>query len=157
MLQQSDLGGREAPKPCEAITRRPTIPEVNRLDHQIGLRDGSTSVLELSRKRVQLTKLSPPVSLSTRIEQLTRELGHQRQEIQFYRQCFEILQKLREESYGVYQELFLALYLDQPERLEEPLNQLRSALEGSARREAKAKRAWMDYWGIDEEEDYDFI
>ena len=122
MLQQSHLGGREAPKPCKAITRRPTIPEVNRLDHQIGLRDGSTSVLELSRKRVQLTKLSPPVSLSTRIKQLTRELGYQHQEIQFYWQCFEILQKLHEESYGVYQELFLVLYLNESKGLEEPLN-----------------------------------
>jgi hypothetical protein len=91
------------------------------------------------------------------MEQLTRELGHQRQEIQFYRQCFEILQKLREESYGVYQEQFLALHLGQADGMEEPLDRLHRALEASVRAEVGAKQAWMEYWGIDEEADDDFI
>lgn len=144
-------------RPQNPVTRRPTIPEVNRLDHQIALHNGTTAVLELSRQRVQLTKLSPPTSLSTRIEQLTRELGHQRLEIQFYRQCFEVLQILRDESYGVYQELFLALHLDYATGLERPLDRLREALEASVGAEDSARRAWMDYWGIHEEVDDNFI
>ena len=149
-----NLGGSKA---CTLITPRPTIPEVNRLDHQIALHNGSTSILELSRERVRLTKMSSSASLSTRIEQLTRELGHQRQEIQFYRQCFEILQKLREDSYGAYQELFLALHLGEADGMEGPLDRLHKALETSVRAEAGAKRAWLGYWGIDEEADDDFI
>ncbi|KIM93207.1 hypothetical protein OIDMADRAFT_93667, partial [Oidiodendron maius Zn] len=80
-------------------------PEVNRLDHQISLQNGSTSVLEFSPSRVQLAKLAPRPTPSARVEELTRELGQMRQEIQFYRQCFEILQRLRDKSYGVYQQI----------------------------------------------------
>jgi hypothetical protein len=104
---------------------------------------------------VQLTKLIPPSDLSTRVEQLTRELGHQRQEIQFYRQCFENLQELRDVSCGVYQELYLAVFLGQPEGLGEPLDRLHRVLERSIRGEAGAKRVWMEYWGIGKEAEVD--
>jgi hypothetical protein len=129
---------------------RSNPPEVNKLDHQIGLQNGSTSVLELSPQRVQRGKLNPPLNLSARVEELTRDLGHLRQEIQFYRQCFEILQRLRERAYDVYQQLFLAHYLDHdPKRLDELITHLHHGLEESVRREAKAEKAWMEFWGID--------
>jgi hypothetical protein len=90
------------------------------------------------------------VSLSARVEELTRELGHQRQEIQFYRQGFENLQRLRETVYDVSQQLFLAHYLDHDvSRLDDIIAQLRNALEDSKRREFKAKKAWMEFWGVD--------
>ncbi|KAH8674403.1 hypothetical protein BGZ60DRAFT_351967, partial [Tricladium varicosporioides] len=64
------------------------------LDHQIHLQNGSTSVLELSQQRVQLSKRNPPLSPFARVEELTRELSEIRQETQFYRQSFGNLQKL---------------------------------------------------------------
>ena len=142
------------------IPPRAMPPEVNRLDHQIGVQNGSTSVLELSPRRVQLTKLSPSPVLSTRIEELTREVGGLRYEIQFYRQCFEILQRLRDKAYDVYQQIFLAYYLDhESDRLDELMTQLHHALDKSVRLETAAKRVWMDFWGVgqsEQEQETDF-
>jgi hypothetical protein len=76
-----------------------------------------------------------------------------RQEIQFYRQCFEILQKLRDKSYGVYQQVFLEHCLDPgSDRLSELIAQLHHALEESVRHEAAAKRDWMGFWGRESNE-----
>ena len=123
---------------------------MNQLDHQIGIQNGLTSVLEFSPQRLQVAKLSPAPDLATRIEELTREAGQLRYEIQFYRQCFEILQQLRTKSYEVYQQIFLAHYLDHDaDRLNEIMTELHRALEQSVRLEAAAKRTWMYFWGID--------
>lgn len=73
-----------------------------------------------------------------------------RQEIQFYRQCFEILQRLRETTYDVYQQLFLAYHLDHnTELMNELITQLHHGLEDSARREIEVEKCWMEFWGID--------
>ncbi len=105
-------------------------PSINKLDHQIHLHNGSIPILELSPQRLQLAKQNPPVSLSARVEELTRELGHLRQEIQFYREGgFENLQQLRETMYDLSQQLFLAHYLDHDiSRLDYIIAQLRNAL-----------------------------
>jgi predicted RNase H-like nuclease (RuvC/YqgF family) len=144
----SDLSRSKALSPL--IPAHSGLPNINKLDHQIRLQNGSTSILELSPQRLQLAKQNPPLSLSARVEELTRELGHLRQEIQFYRQSFEILQRLRETVYDVSQQLFLAHYLDHDvSRLDDIIAQLRNALEDSKRREFKAEKAWMEFWGID--------
>jgi hypothetical protein len=123
---------------------RAELPKVNRLDHQIALQNGSTSVLELTPQRVQLSKLNPPPNLYARVEELKRQADQLRQEIQFYRESFEILQRLRETACDVYQQLYLAYFL-----VNELMVQLHRGLEDSVRREAKAKKIWMDFWGID--------
>jgi hypothetical protein len=106
-------------------------------------------VLELSPQQVQLAKQRHFPNLYARVEELTRDLGHLRQEIQFYRQGFENLQRLRETGYDVYQQLFLALYLDHnSNRLHEIMRQLHHALEDSVRREINAEKNWMEFWGI---------
>jgi hypothetical protein len=125
-------------------------PEVNRLDHQIGLRNGSTSVLEFSPQRVQRAKVAPRPSLSARVEELTRELGQMRHEIQFYRQCFEILQRLRDDLYNVHQQLFREHSLNPgSSHLGQLIARLHRAVEESVRREAGAKRIWIGFWGRD--------
>lgn len=138
-------------QPTNAV---PSVPPrakplgVNRLDHQIRLRNGSTSALELSQQRIQLAKENPPLNLNARVEELTREVGNQRREIQFYREAFENLQRLRETCYNAYQQLFLANYHDHNfERLNELIVQLHLALEDSIRREVKAEKAWVEFWG----------
>ena len=147
MSQPSGLNSRSR------STRPPPnlgTPSINDLDHQIRLQNGSTSILELLPQRLQLAKQTLPLPLSIRVEELTKELGHQRQEIQFYRQAFENLQRLRETVYDVSQQLFIAHYLDHDfDRLAEIIAQLRNALEDSKRREFKAKEDWMEFWGID--------
>ena len=126
---------------------------LNRLDHRIRLSNGSTSVLELSQQRIQLSKQNVGSDLSIRVEELTRETGNLRQEIQFYREAFQNLQRLRQTCYDAYQQLILANYLDQNfERLHELILQLHQALEDSVRREAQAEKAWMDFWGIEHDE-----
>jgi hypothetical protein len=125
------------------------LPEFNRLDHKIRLQNGSTSVLECSPQRIQLAKHSQFPNLYARVEELTKDLGHLRQEVQFYRQSFENLQRLRETGYDVYQQLFLVLYLDHnSDRLHEIMMQLHHGLQDSVRREVKAEKAWMEFWGI---------
>lgn len=110
-------------------------------------------MLELSQQRVQLAKRSAGSDLSARVEELTRETGNLRQEIQFYREGFENLQRLRETCYDAYQQLILANYLDQNfERLHELILQLHRALQDSVQREVQAEKAWMEFWGIEYDE-----
>jgi hypothetical protein len=95
------------------------------------------------------SKYSNRPDLSVRVEELTREVGYLRQEVMFYRAGFENLQRLRETAYDVYQQIFLAHYLDyNRERLNELMNQLHHGLQDSVRREVKAEKAWMEFWGV---------
>lgn len=99
--------------------------DVNRLDHQTGFQNGSTSALEISPQRIQLAKQNRSPNLTTRVEELTKDLGYLRYEIQFYRQGFGNLQRLRETCCGIYLQLSLALHLDHSsDRLHELVVQL---------------------------------
>lgn len=125
-------------------------PGVNSVDHSIYCQNGSTSALEYTAHWLRAAKLEPAPDLMTRVEELTREMGYLRQENHFYRQCFEILQRVRENSYDVYQQLFLASYFPLGhERLQELTVQLHHGLEDSVRREVKAEREWKTFWGIE--------
>ena len=124
-------------------------PEVNSLDHAIACQNGSTSVLDFSSRRLQLLKSEPKLNLLTRVEQLTKETGYLRQEIKFYRQCFADSQHLRESSFDVYQQLFLASASSpSPELLQKLVVQLHNALEKSMKMEVKAEREWRAFWGL---------
>ncbi|KFY31870.1 hypothetical protein V493_00727 [Pseudogymnoascus sp. VKM F-4281 (FW-2241)] len=133
-----------------SIPPRSRPAEVNRLDYQIQRHNGSTTVLELSRQRLQLAKHKPIINLNVRVEELTKELCNVRHEVQFYRQCFEILQKLRETTYNVYEQLLFVSHCHEPdsERLKELIAKLRHGLEESMRREVDAEKLWMEFWGI---------
>ncbi|KFY17994.1 hypothetical protein V492_00244 [Pseudogymnoascus sp. VKM F-4246] len=133
-----------------SIPPRSRPAEVNRLDYQIQRHNGSTTVVELSRQRLQLAKHKPIINLHVRVEELTKELCNVRHEVQFYRQCFEILQKLRETTYNVYEQLLFVSHCHDPdsERLKELIAQLHHSLEESMRREVDAEKLWMEFWGI---------
>jgi hypothetical protein len=125
-------------------------PEINVIDHQIHCQNGLTSVLEFTAQRLRYGKMQTAPDLMARIEELTKEMGYLRQEIQFYRECFSILHRLRETAYDVYQQLFLACYFGQrPDQLQQLTAQLHSGLEDSVKREAKAEKCWKDFWGIE--------
>ncbi|KFY96901.1 hypothetical protein V498_02412 [Pseudogymnoascus sp. VKM F-4517 (FW-2822)] len=138
-------GGVESIASAPALPLRLRPPEVNRLDHQIHQQNGSTSILGFSRHSLRQAKQKPTPSLSRRVYELTKELGGLRQEIQFYRECFEVLQRLRESAYDVYQQQFLAGHSSK--RMTELISQLHHALEDSVRREVDAEKCWMESWG----------
>src|SRR5947209_8269055 len=87
-------------------------PEVSHLDHRIGLGGGSTIALEATTQCMQSTKGKPPANLRVRIEELTRENGYLRAEIQYYRDCFTFAQHFHERADRICQQLQLAYYLD---------------------------------------------
>lgn len=130
-----------------SIPPRSRPAEVNRLDHQIQRHNGSTTVLELSPQRLQLAKHKPIINLHVRVEELTKELCNVRQEVHFYRQCFEILQKLRETTYKTYEQLLLVTHCHDPDsqRLKELIVHLHHSLEESMRREVDAEKLWMEF------------
>ena len=136
-------------QPSRPINGSSRPPEVNSLDHAIACQNGSTSVLDFSSRRLQPLKSKPKLNLMTRIEQLTKETGYLRQEIKFYRQCFGDSQHLRESSFDVYQQLFLASASSlSPEHLQKLVVQLHNALEKSVRMEVKAEKEWKAFWGL---------
>jgi hypothetical protein len=137
---------------CSRISSLP--PAANSVDHSISRQHGYTSALEYTRHRLRAAKLEPTPDLLRKVEELTREIGYLRQENHFYRQCFEILQRVRENSYDVYQQLFLASYYPpSDDRLHELMVQLHHGLEDSVRREVKAEREWKAFWGIEDDEE----
>ncbi|OBT59300.1 hypothetical protein VE04_00382 [Pseudogymnoascus sp. 24MN13] len=125
--------GSGASAPALPLRLRP--PELNRLDHQIHLQNGSTSILGFSRHSLRQAKQKPTPSLSRRVYELTKELGGLRQEIQFYRECFEVLQRLRESAYDVYQQHYAAA--------------------GTILRDedVDAEKCWMESWGVHTEKE----
>jgi hypothetical protein len=140
-----NIGRRAASKP----------PEINAIDYQIHRQNGSTTALEFTAQRLQYSKMQTAPDLLSRVEELTKEMGRLRQEILFYRECFSILNQLRETAYDVYQQLFLSYYFDQnQDQLHRLTVQLHRGLENAMKRQAKAEKSWKDFWGIkwDQEE-----
>jgi hypothetical protein len=92
------------------IGRRATSmpPEINAIDYEIHRQNGSTTALDFTAQRLQYSKMQTAPDLLSRVEELTKEMGRLRQEILFYRECFSILNQLRETAYDVYQQLFLS-------------------------------------------------
>jgi hypothetical protein len=148
------MSSRKIPTPYNAFRASAIPPNINVHDHNILQQQGHTSAIEFTPQRLRSTKQAPILSPMARIEELTRELGYLRHETHFYRRCFETLHRLREASYHVYQELFLAIYLAPPsrEKLYEILQHLHQALEESMTREVRAEKSWMAFWGLEIDE-----
>jgi hypothetical protein len=129
-------------------------PEVNELDHRIGLAGGSTIALEATAHRMQASKVKPPADLRIRIEELTRENGYLRLEIQYYRGCFTFNQGFHETVNTICQQQQLAYYLDavQNEDAIEYFNELTTELQRAlhlvADEQLKADESWLASWGI---------
>lgn len=133
--------------------RESRAPGINALDFSIAQNNGYTMAIGLSN--IQSSKSNSSVDLRARIEELTREIGYLRQEVKFYRECFSVLQKLREASYDIYQQLFLASHFPIEEnKMSELCTQLHKALQESMRREVNAEKDWKLFWGVDMRLDY---
>jgi hypothetical protein len=87
-----------------------------------------------------------------RVEELQRELDVLRKEVQFYRECFEMLQCLRETVEDVDQQLFLIYFFDETQSelstsLSQIYNELHSGLNLSIKSQIKAEEDWVEFWG----------
>lgn len=83
-----------------------------------------------------------------RVEELTREAGNLRQELKFYRQCFDNSQHLRASIYNVYEQLFFNSTILVAYNLQELVVQLHDALKDSIEKEVKAEKEWKEFWGL---------
>jgi hypothetical protein len=139
--------------PVRSGLRKSNPPGINALDYSISQHNGYTIALEFSAQRLQSMKYEPVPDLQTRLEELVRETGYLRHESNFYRECFGVLQRLRETSYDVYQQLFLESYFPTDgDRLSRLTIQLHHGLEDSIRREVAAEKEWKAFWGLDVDE-----
>lgn len=125
-------------------------PHFNAIDHVISQHHGSTFALDFSTAKIQSSKGEIFPDVQVRLEELTREIGYLRQEVKFYRECFVILQELRETAYDVYQQLFLASYFPPDAgRLHQLTTQLHHGLERTMRQEIAAGNDWKSFWGVE--------
>ncbi|KAI9766704.1 MAG: hypothetical protein M1840_006348 [Geoglossum simile] len=134
-------------------------PEVSLLDHRIGLRNGSTIALEATAKRLQSAKISPPADMRARVEELSRENGHLRREVQFYRDCFDLAQHFRHTVSNISQQLQVAYYMDAVNN-EDAIEfsnglatDLRHALEHLADDQLGIEKSWLEFWEVEDTED----
>ncbi|KFZ20617.1 hypothetical protein V501_00015 [Pseudogymnoascus sp. VKM F-4519 (FW-2642)] len=136
---------RLPPRPSRASS---VPPGLNSLDHSISFQNGSTSVFELTARQLQSKKYEATPNLMDRVEELTREAGYLRQELKFYRQCFDNSQHLRGSFYNAYQELFFMSTPMAAPDLQKLIVKLHDALEDSIEKEVKAEKEWKEFWGL---------
>ncbi|KFY69537.1 hypothetical protein V496_00157 [Pseudogymnoascus sp. VKM F-4515 (FW-2607)] len=86
--------------------------------------------------------------LNLQVVELTREAGYLRQELKFYRQCFDNSQLLRASFYNAYQQLFFTPTLLAAHNLQKLVLELHDALEDSIEKEVKAEKEWKEFWGL---------
>ncbi|CAG8401280.1 unnamed protein product [Penicillium salamii] len=91
----------ETPKPTlpldkslQRLNTRHDPPDINSLDHQIALARGSTMALEITRARLQCSKVCHQLSLPETKQKKIRQFNQQEIENEFYRTCHDVFQEL---------------------------------------------------------------
>jgi hypothetical protein len=130
------------------------LPEINSLDHQISLAQGSTIALETTRTRLQSSKSEKRQSVPESRQEKHRQRELQERENRFYRTCYDIFQELSNVAIITSQDLILQSHFE-PEvcpagnsRFLRASLKLREALERSRVREARAELEWKRWWNI---------
>lgn len=129
-------------------------PEINPLDHAIALARGSTIALETTRVRLQRAKAARRLSLGELREEKLRQWERQESENRFYHTCLDIFCGLAATVVNVAQTLSLQDMFE-PEinpvgdhRVLQAVQTLRTALEQSREREARAEFEWKKQWNV---------
>ncbi|KAF7589636.1 hypothetical protein BBP40_004009 [Aspergillus hancockii] len=141
-----------------SIRPRPTpdhdLPEINSLDHAIALARGSTMALETTRTRLQSVKTVRRLPLRELREEKLQQWELQEYENRFYHTCLDIFCDLAAVAINVSQGLVLQHHFE-PEvnpvgndRLLLAVHELRTALEESREREARAEFEWKGRWNV---------
>lgn len=84
-------------------------PKPAQMDIIIGLHQGSTVALEATPEQLRMSKRQPILSLSERIEQLSRDNGHLRHEIACYKTKQTAAGRLKDDMQKVSEKLERAL------------------------------------------------
>jgi hypothetical protein len=132
---------------------RPPEPSLN--DHRIGCQEGSTTALELMTHRLQAAKEQRPKTEAQRRDDLIRENGNLRQEIQFYRTCTDRAQEMRNGAHEIAQKMMLVFLFEgeHPRELDEVGHQLAQELQQHVDNYSaavyEAEEEWMSFWNVD--------
>lgn len=102
-------------------------PPPNPIDIEIGRNNGSTVALEATPERVQASKRMPIPTLSQRIEELTRENSHLRQEVAYHQR---LQRPMRDLQRG----------------LESAMRKLQQHIDGFNKEQREAEAEYMDFW-----------
>lgn len=130
------------------------LPEINSLDHQISLAQGSTIALETTRARLRDSKSENRQSLPESRQGKLRQREVQERENLFYRTCHDVFEELSNVTIITSQELILQSHFepeDNPSgnlRVQQASLKLREAVERSRVREARAELEWKRSWNM---------
>ncbi|KAJ5216876.1 hypothetical protein N7468_009884 [Penicillium chermesinum] len=129
-----------------------SLPEINALDHQIALLQGSTIALETTQARLQAGKTERRKSEQEAVSDKLQQYYKQEAENRFYRTCRSILHQLLQTSSDVYDMLELQCEFE-PEvslfgnaRLRMAAETLQMALDASRTQEVQAEQEWKREW-----------
>ncbi|CAG8904194.1 unnamed protein product [Penicillium nalgiovense] len=119
---------------------KPSLPEINLLDHQISMASGSTMALETTRPRLRKSKTQPEMSMSELKTERIQQHRQQGLENDFYCKCFES-----------FHQLYHFNRANSPSgdpRLIRAIVSLRVALDKSRAEETSAEQEWKQQWKV---------
>ena len=131
---------------------KPSLPEINLLDHQISMARGSTMALETTRPRLRKSKTQPEMSIADLKAERLQQHTQQGLENDFYCKCFESFHKLVSTTMDATQTLALQYHFNSANhpsrdpRLIRAIISLRVGLDRSRAEEASAEQEWKQQW-----------
>ena len=133
---------------------KPSLPEINLLDHQISMASGSTMALETTRPRLRKSKTLPEMSVSEMKTERIQQHRQQGLENDFYCKCFESFHQLVSTTMDATQSLALQYHFNPANspsgdpRLIRAIVSLRVALDKSRAEETSAEQEWKQQWKV---------
>lgn len=123
-------------------------PEPTITDHRIGLRNGSTTAIEMTTSRLEASKRAPKGTLLKRVEELSKQNGHLCQEVKFFRSIWGPAHALNEMAYKIAWQLALDYYhetsvWDSAMELLTQVDHFKGAV-------SEAEDEWLEFWGVTE-------
>ncbi|KAF7868410.1 hypothetical protein EAF04_004942 [Stromatinia cepivora] len=86
-------------------------PAITLMDHAILQKNGVTTAIKLGPQSLQASKRSPALNLRDRIEELTRENGRLRHEVQYFRRYYDTPQEYDYVTAEIYKQICLTSLL----------------------------------------------
>lgn len=133
---------------------KPSLPEINLLDHQISMARGSTMALETTRPRLRKSKTQPQMSILELKAERMQQHSQQGLENNFYSKCFESFHQLVSATMDATQSLALQYHFNPAKspsgdpRLIRAIVLLRVALDKSRAEETSAEQEWKQQWRV---------
>ena len=129
-------------------------PEPTIIDHQISLKDGSTSALDMTSSSLRKAKYAPKESPEAQVVHLTKQVGHLHQEAMFLRFITDKAYELVSQVDNVGLELMINYYL-KPQASSQDNTlcyevgmELHNAVDHFKKAVAEAEDEWLEFWGV---------